>query len=165
MYAPMYAPTNNMATRNIGIVRKQNFLVDESDDERLRYLYNLLDSDIDTRQINQVQLLNQKLTAMINIGVFDDGESIKTDSASLLTKIERRKNNLSKLDALLASKLDYLGFGTTSLCTICFKNDVIVVNSSCGHTACSDCSTKWSKRTCHVCKTDIDKKVKMYFSV
>lgn len=48
-------------------------------------------------------------------------------------------------------------------CPICFGTDVEEVFDPCGHTSCRSCSEKLSS-TCPVCRSNVTRKIKIYFS-
>ena len=51
-----------------------------------------------------------------------------------------------------------------NLCSICVVREVDTCISPCGHTLCSQCSNKMLSKNCFVCRTEIDKNIKMFFS-
>jgi len=48
-------------------------------------------------------------------------------------------------------------------CTVCMDNQVTDYYNPCGHTICGDCKGKYSLKTCHYCRSHIDKISKLFF--
>ena len=48
------------------------------------------------------------------------------------------------------------------LCPLCLTNEIDITYISCGHTSCRDCFNSTNKKTCSICRSDINSIINLY---
>jgi hypothetical protein len=94
---------------------------------------------------------------------------IQTMKSTFDAKIDTLTKKLNTLRTLIQTGLDELVDKDTAnnkkMCAICFDREVDIVMVPCGHTCCSGCSNYNQANKCMTCRSVIQKRVKMFFSM
>jgi hypothetical protein len=94
---------------------------------------------------------------------------IQMKKSTLDVKIDRVTRKLNTLRKLIQAGLDELidkdDANNKKMCAICFDREVDMVMVPCGHTTCNGCSDHNKTNKCMICRSVIQKRIKMFFSM
>jgi len=119
---------------------------------------------IDT--MNSNHLILSRSMSSVEVAVLNE---IQTKKSNLDAKIDKIIKKLNTLRPLIQAGIDGLidkdSANSKKMCAICFDREVDTVMVPCGHTSCTGCSNYNSSSKCMHCRTHIQKRVKIYFSI
>ena len=84
---------------------------------------------------------------------------------SELDKISIKLNSIRKLIQMGVEDIVKPEDMNKKMCTVCFDKEVCMVMIPCGHTYCEACSRYDYRAKCPQCRSTINSRVKMYFSI
>lgn len=116
---------------------------------------------LDARILITNKYLDTAVVVMMN--------EIQMKKSTLEAKIDTITKKLSTLRSLIQTGIEELidrdSANNKKLCAICFDREVDTVMVPCGHTSCSGCSNYNTLNKCMHCRSSIQRRVKLFFSV
>lgn len=116
--------------------------------------------------LNSNHLILNRSMSSIEVAVINEIQTKKTNLDAKIDKIAKKLNTLRPLiQAGVEGLVDKDSANSKKMCAICFDREVDTVMVPCGHTSCTGCSNYNSSSKCMHCRTHIQKRVKIYFSI
>lgn len=116
--------------------------------------------------LNSNHLILTRLMGSIQVAVLNEIETKKSNLDAKIDKIAKKLNTLRPLiQAGVQDLVDKDSANSKKMCAICFDREVDTVMVPCGHTSCTGCSNYNSSPKCMHCRSYIQKRVKIYFSI
>ena len=128
------------------------------------------------KQINTLDRDSTKLLGLIDLfdGI-DDNDYRQKFKECILEGTEKiymntdLKNNICEYKKSIQKHMLYLrlvhkvsGGKLNPLCPLCLTNEINIAYVSCGHSTCRDCFNFTNKKTCSICRSDINDVINLY---
>lgn len=116
--------------------------------------------------LNSNMLVLNRSMGSIQVAVLNEIETKKSNLDAKIDKVAKKLNTLRPLiQAGVEELVDKDSANSKKMCAICFDREVDTVMVPCGHTSCTGCSQYNSTPKCMHCRSYIQKRVKIYFSI
>jgi hypothetical protein len=121
-------------------------------------------------QVDSLNLLDKKIKEYFNEINLSISDIIRKKIATLEGEIDNISNKLNALRSLIITGVNEIvkeEDKQKKMCPVCFDNEVNTVLVPCGHTYCKGCSEADRSRyaKCPLCRTQINARIKIFFSI
>lgn len=150
---------------NLQTIQESQYKITSQIDS-LRKVY--LSSNVD--RVDSLNLLEEKIREYLKETNPVVSDTIRTKIATLEGEVDNISNKLNALRALIVTGVNQIvkpEDKEKKMCPVCFDSEVNTALVPCGHTYCKGCSEADKSRyaKCPQCRTQINARIKIFFSI
>ena len=150
---------------NLQTIQESHYKITSQIDS-LRKVY--LSSNVD--RVDSLNLLEEKIREYLKETNPVVSDTIRTKIATLEGEVDNISNKLNALRALIVTGVNQIvkpEDKEKKMCPVCFDSEVNTALVPCGHTYCKGCSEADKSRyaKCPQCRTQINARIKIFFSI